>query len=213
MVSNTVGIATFAEEKIRACDTPTPLAVPRPIEHTAYFWKTDPAASGGAPQPVFTIPPQNGCAPTDQRLWPIAGVTFVPPSSSTAGTWDAARVKLIVLVDVVCLHEGEAAEALGFGEYDTALVVVHNPLDMPNTWRYEFKLFANPAAGKLKWLDKISSTYYSCLCYSNLLFFALQDCSEQLEGLCICPTGGGCIPVGCLSTCRPHRHRRPPGAG
>lgn len=149
MVSNTVGVVSLEAQKIPPCDAPAESALPeRTIAHTAHFYGTDTA---GAAQPLFTLPPHGNCLPHDQRVWPVAGITALPTTSTTnASASEGTSLTLLLLAQVVCLR-GMSAEQLLFDEYEMALIVVHNPLDPPSMWRYSHKLFPNPAGGNLKW--------------------------------------------------------------
>lgn len=145
MVSNTIGVSVLAP--LPATDAARPdctspvRAAPRTLEHLTYHWKTDPE---GQPAAVFTIPPLNNCAAEQQRVWPIAGLSVWDASSAVPSS------KLFLLVDVVCLN-GNSAEKLLFEDYETALFVVHNPFDPPQTWRYDYKVFPDLGKTNLKW--------------------------------------------------------------
>lgn len=111
----------------------------RTIDAVTYFWGTN---AEGTPQPVFDLAPLHDCRRDLQRVWPIAGVAVVLASGAT---------KLIVVVQVVCLPESSNGVGLQFQAYETALIIVHNPLDSPQTWRYDVKYFPPVAVGMLHW--------------------------------------------------------------
>lgn len=145
MVSNSVGVSVLdalpADFKPLDCAAHTPSSL-RGIDHLTYHWKTD---QEGHPGPVLSIPPVNNCAADQQRLWPIAG--FPVTQSSEGGK---SVVKLFVLADIVCLN-GDAAEKLQFEDYETVLLVVHNPYDAPQAWKYDYKVFPDLGKINLKW--------------------------------------------------------------
>ena len=152
MISNSIGVSVLdaLPTDVDAASTthctstsssPSP-STPRGIDHLTYHWKTD---KEGHPGPVLSVPPINSCAADQQRLWPIAGVSVV--DIANAGKTD---VKLLLLADIVCLN-GDAAEKLQFDDYDTALLLVHNPYDAPQTWRFDYKVFPGLGKANLKW--------------------------------------------------------------
>lgn len=142
MISNTVGVSVLAPANAPADCTSTVHATPRSIEHLAYHWKTD---QEGNPTAVLTIPPINNCAVEQQRVWPIAGLAVLDPEHPTK-----KATKLFLLADVVCLN-GNSAEKLLFEDYETAVFVVHNPYDLPQMWRYDYKVFPDLGKANLKW--------------------------------------------------------------
>ena len=154
MISNTIGVTTLAPPSkpdaaasssdrgfsgSAGCAARAPATMDRP----AYFWKTD---RDGAPQAIFTLPAGPTCSNAEhQRVWPIAGVAVVDPQDPASSS-----VKLIILAYIVCLSGGRVAESLDYGDYQSALIIVHNPYDAPSSWRYDYKEF--PAvANKLNW--------------------------------------------------------------
>ncbi len=147
MVSNTIGMSILAPlpaDTSSDCTATTAHATPRTIEHLTYHWKTDPT---GDPAAVLTIPPLSNCAVEQQRIWPIAGFSVLDTAVSEHVH---EATKLFLLADVVCLN-GNSAEKLRFEDYETAVFVVHNPYDLPQTWRYDYKVFPDLGKAKLNW--------------------------------------------------------------
>jgi len=145
MISNSIGVSVLdalpADTSSSHCTATSP-SVPRGIDHLTYHWKTD---KEGHPGPVLSVPPINNCRADQQRLWPIASLSVV--ASTEAGK---TAVKLFLLADIVCLN-GDAAEKLQFEDYETALLLVHNPFDAPQSWKFDFKVFPDLGKANVKW--------------------------------------------------------------
>jgi hypothetical protein len=138
MVSNTVGITTVTNPDSTGAEPC--LKTVAPVE---YSWK---AGSGGVPGAIFSLPVRNSCDPDRQRVWPISGVSVVTADS---------KVKLLVLAQVLCLAAGVTAESLQFRQYETVLLVVHNPTDAPQTWKYDAEYFPPAREGTVHWYVRI----------------------------------------------------------
>ena len=148
MVSNSIGIIELsplsAESVPLECSTSV-RASPRGVDHLSYFWNTD---KNGHPESVLTIPPFNKCLADQQRLWPIAGLSVVVDIKKEADGQGGA--KLLLLADLVCLN-GNSAESLQFEDYETVLILVHNPYDAPQRWRFDYKIFPDTGKVNYKW--------------------------------------------------------------
>jgi hypothetical protein len=141
MVSNTIGVVSISPDSSES-------SCVRDVSRVDYFWNTDAA---GTPQPILTLPQHSSCQSGQQRLWPIAGVAVLPAEGGAAA--DAVTVKALLLVQVICVDPKLNAAGLQFRTYDTALVVVSNPLSSPQAWRYHGKVFPTFGAQKIHWYD------------------------------------------------------------
>jgi len=159
MISNSVGLMVLDDDSTQ-CE--------RSIKSLAYFWNTD---SRGQPSAVLALPTTTSttsrtssgnsgadavsraggsCSSEQQRVWPIGGISVVAA---------AGHVVLLILAQIVCLSDGLSAESLQFRGFDTALFVVHNPFDSPQSWHYEAKLFPKSnSRGKYQWISLAASS-------------------------------------------------------
>lgn len=136
MVSNTVAIMTVRNAADAAHSDGT---CAKPVTALDYHWRT---SGEGLPLAVFSLPTRSTCGTGQQRVWPIAAVSVVAADGA---------VRLAVLAQVLCLAEDATAESLQFRQYETALLLVHNPNDPPRSWRYEAQYFPNSPDATIHW--------------------------------------------------------------
>jgi hypothetical protein len=142
MVSNTIGVASISSESAESTCV-------REVSRVDYFWNTD---GTGTPQPILTMPQHSTCQSGQQRLWPIAGVAVL---SAEGTTTEAVTMKALLIVQVICVDPTLNAAGLQFRTYDTALVVVSNPLASPQAWRYHAKVFSAFGKQKIHWYVRL----------------------------------------------------------
>lgn len=120
----------------RVSDSPTTSSVVRDITDMRYYWGHN---AEGQPTGIFELPddvPEFSCAqastPSKALIWPLAGIA----TAKRGGT--STDVRLLVSCVVVCTPQG-AGNALDFELHSAVVVVVNNPYDPPDTWKYTYK--------------------------------------------------------------------------
>lgn len=150
MISNTVGLMVLDDKDDTSAMPSTDCQ--RSVKSLAYFWNTD---ADGQPHAVLYLPSRvesyrSACLASQQRIWPISGISVVNQESTLL----QGKVALLILAQVVCLTDGVSAESLQFREFDTALFVINNPYDSPQSWHFDAEIFPKTnSAGKYQWLE------------------------------------------------------------
>jgi hypothetical protein len=149
LISNSVAI-------VQLNNTHTTNSSIRSIDTIRMFWRSD---DQGSPLPIFQqVAHQLSNASSELLFWPLGGIAIQQLSQQ--------NTKLIILGHFVQSYAPRTADgedlrvkashiiqSLAFHELACSLIVVTNPHDNPESWRYEFYNFpsSESADGSYKW--------------------------------------------------------------
>ena len=106
--------------------------VTRDVTNLRYYWKHNDDA---VPEGIFELPEftcTQGGVPSKTLVWPLTGIAVAKRGGSVSD------VRLVLTGTVECITEGDA-NSMNFEPSLSFIVVVTNPYDAPDTWKYSTK--------------------------------------------------------------------------